>query len=107
MGYDNSWPVSGDLFEAETSCTRQHNMGQVASEGVNNLSFFTLKEAHSKPLPQPAGNITETFNPDSTYMSFVIGDGDNIAFMRGGRKKWFDDRVKYCEERKDSDKQCF
>ena len=27
MGYDNSWPVSGDLFEAETSCTRQHNMG--------------------------------------------------------------------------------
>ena len=24
-GYDDSWPVAGDLFEAETDCNRQRN----------------------------------------------------------------------------------
>ena len=31
-GYDDSHPLfGGDVFEAETTCSNEHNMGQVAS----------------------------------------------------------------------------
>ena len=36
-GYDDTIAVAGDLFEAETDCVREHNMGQVASNGARNL----------------------------------------------------------------------
>jgi hypothetical protein len=31
----------GDLFEAETTCVKERNMGQAASTGVSNLGFFS------------------------------------------------------------------
>lgn len=40
-GYDDTWGVMGDLFEAETTCVKERNMGQVASIGVSNLGFFS------------------------------------------------------------------
>jgi hypothetical protein len=40
-GYDDTWGILGDPFEAETLCVEEHNMGQVASVGVSNLGFFT------------------------------------------------------------------
>lgn len=33
-----------------------------------------------------------------TYISLLVGDGDNIAFMRGGRRGWMRDRLAYCQE---------
>eukprot|EP00729_Bicosta_minor_P015119 gene15119-33364_t len=48
-GYDNTIPVAGDLFEAETDCNREHNMGQVASDGLNNLAFYSRKPAVTTP----------------------------------------------------------
>jgi hypothetical protein len=51
MGYDNSWPLfGGDIFEAETNCVKTHNMGQIASEDVNNLSYFSRLGKISEPL---------------------------------------------------------
>ncbi len=54
-GYDDTFPVAGDLFEAETTCVKEHNMGQVASTGVNNLSFFSRKygDLHQSPTHPP------------------------------------------------------
>ena len=37
-----------------------------------------------------AGNLQ--YDPATTYMSLFVGDGDNIAFMRGGRRGWMNDR---------------
>ena len=31
------------------------------------------------------------------YVAFVIGDGDNINFMKGSRRDWFLDRVQRCQ----------
>jgi len=154
------------FFEAETTCVAEHNMGQVASSGVNNLSFFDVDEYSSiaeesafkerndersyvstaslgvafekrKGLLATAPNIEESkhrnydeeavgqdslaaenaekqslekpnsirvpqsneerkFDPKKTYMAFIIGDGDNLAFMKGGRQRWFEDRLREC-----------
>jgi hypothetical protein len=40
-GYDDTWGLMGDLFEAETTCVKERNMGQAASTGVSNLGFFS------------------------------------------------------------------
>ena len=29
-------------------------------------------------------------------MSFIMGDGDNVAFVKGSRRGWMQDRVKKC-----------
>ena len=39
-GYNDAVHFFGSIFEAETNCIAAHNMGQVASSGVNNFSFF-------------------------------------------------------------------
>ena len=36
--------------------------------------------------------------PQVTYISLLVGDGDNIAFIRGGRRGWMRDRLAYCQE---------
>ena len=44
-------------------------------------------------------NVNVTNNdPQVTYLSLLVGDGDNIAFMRGGRRGWMKDRLAYCKE---------
>ena len=37
------------------------------------------------------------YDPTVTYMSLIVGDGDNIAFMKGGRRGWMEERVSYCQ----------
>ena len=96
LGYDDTWALAGDLFEAETNCVKEHNMGQIASNGANNLAFYSRKSAVATPLPQnPTGR--PIFDATKTYVSFVIGDGDNINFMKGSRRDWFLDRVQRCK----------
>ena len=52
MGYEDSWKIAGDLFEAETDCNYVHNMGQIASSGVNNLAFYSRKPKIDTPILQ-------------------------------------------------------
>ena len=40
FGYNDAFHFFGSVFEAETNCISEHNMGQVASLGINNFSFF-------------------------------------------------------------------
>ena len=115
MGYNNAVHFFGSVFEAETNCISAHNMGQVASAGVNNFSFFSKKQSitSSDELSGylsgsllktrediAAGNVV--FDPEMTYISLLVGDGDNIAFMRGGRRGWMEDRVTYCQSQFES-----
>lgn len=94
-GYDNSWNLGGDFFEAETKCTKEHQMGQVASASVANLGFLSRKPAITEPLvgnPAP----TETYNASRSYVSFVIGDGDNVAILKGSHYDWVKTRLAEC-----------
>ena len=87
----------GWLFEAETNCIEEHNMGQVASSDQNNFSFFNLKTIESpEELDQYLATLHKTredisngelvYDPNLTYMTFIVGDGDNIAFMKGNSR---------------------
>ena len=94
-GYDDTWGVEGDPFEAETNCNSLHNMGQVASNGFNNLAYFTRTPEITEPLLQlPDPKVT--YNKSKTYIALFVGDGDNMNFMKGSRKTWFDQRLAAC-----------
>lgn len=97
MGYENSFPVAGDIFEAETDCNRVHNMGQIASDGCNNLGYWSSKPAISAPLSQvDQGTAGFVYNTSKTYVSIIVGDGDNINYVKGGRREWMLERVANC-----------
>jgi len=110
FGYNDAVHLFGSVFEAETNCIAQHNMGQVASSGINNFSFFNRREAivtgdeligYLGSLQKTRSDIAEgklIYDPSITYMTFIIGDGDNIAFMKGGRRGWMKERVATCQE---------
>ena len=95
FGYDDTFPVAGDIFEAETFCVPNRKMGQVATAGVNNLSFFSREGSIVTPLPQnPAPS--EIFDTSRTYVSLVVGDGDNVAYLKSGRRDWMQQRLDKC-----------
>ena len=94
-GYDDTLALAGDLFEAETDCVSQHNLGQVASL-VNNLAFWSRKPPITtvvRQVPEPAA---PPYNKSKTYVSIVIGDGDNIGYVKGSRRDWMTERVSKC-----------
>eukprot|EP01060_Flectonema_neradi_P017659 TRINITY_DN24510_c0_g1_i1.p1 TRINITY_DN24510_c0_g1~~TRINITY_DN24510_c0_g1_i1.p1 ORF type:complete len:561 (+),score=81.16 TRINITY_DN24510_c0_g1_i1:123-1805(+) len=97
-GYNNAWPLfGGDLFEAETDCVREHNLGQVASDGLSSLSFYSSKPSitMANPLKQnPIKGIE--FNKSKTYIGYTVGDGDNLSFIKGSRLDWFQKRIEKC-----------
>lgn len=77
-GYDSTFSyVAGSKFEAETDCVK--TLGQVASGGTPNLSYFS----QSDPIEEK-GFLTSnpfpdlTYDPEKTYVLFLIGDGDNL-----------------------------
>jgi len=111
FGYNDAVDVLGGwFFEAETTCLEDHNMGQVASAGINNFSFFNRKDSieSSDDLEKYLGALMKTrkeiadgalvYDSTKTYMTFIVGDGDNVAFMKGGRRRWMEDRVQHCQE---------
>ena len=70
-------------------------MGQVASSGQNDFSFFNKKSIQSPDelqgyldvLMKTRQDISDgnlVYDPSKTYMTFIVGDGDNVAFMKGG-----------------------
>lgn len=98
-GYNNSWYVLGGyVYEAQTTCLDSHKMGAVPSE-VGNLSFFATRA----PAITEAGAVVQnpaeavTYDPQQTYVAFVVGDGDNIQYMLTARRDWFQQRVASCE----------
>ncbi len=94
-GYNSAFAVAGDLFEAETNCVSQGNMGQIASDNVNNLAFFSTEKAISDPLKQNPDPVT-SFNQSKTYVTVIIGDGDNVGYIKDSRRQWFQDRIQKC-----------
>ena len=97
-GYNNAWPLlGGDLFEAETDCVREHNLGQVASDGLSSLSFYSSKPSITAANPLKQNPIKKLeFNSSKTYIGYTVGDGDNLSFVKGSRLDWFQERVKKC-----------
>jgi hypothetical protein len=96
-GYNSTWNVLGGyLYEAQTRCLDSRNMGAIPSR-TSNLSFFGL----SKPITEPnvvAQNPPEdvAYDPDETFVAFVVGDGDNIEYLTGARRAWFRQRLEAC-----------
>lgn len=99
MGYDDTIAAGGDIFEAETDCVKEHDMGQVASDGCSNLSFYSsMGKSIDKPLlqvPDPP-TIHEAYSPNITYLTVVMGDGDNLNFVKDSRREWMQQRVAAC-----------
>ena len=82
----------------------------MASSGCNNFSFFNRGasiESGAELADYLSGSLLATrqdiaagrlvYDPAVTYMTFIVGDGDNIAFMKGGRRGWMEERVSYCQ----------
>jgi len=95
-GYGDEYPVAGDIFEAETNCNREHNMGQIASSGTNNLAFLSRKPEITTPLQSNPAEL-ESFNASTTYISFIMGDGDNVQYLKTSRRDWMMERVSRCD----------
>ena len=96
FGYDDTLPIAGDIFEAETTCTSVRDMGQVATVGVNNLAFFSRSPPISTPIVQNSPLPPLAYNASKTYIAFVVGDGDNIAFIKSSRWTWMEQRLAAC-----------
>jgi hypothetical protein len=106
-GYNDAFPIAGDIFEAETDCNSLHNMGQIATSGTSNLAYFSRLSAVTEPtLQNPITNI-EPYSNTKSYLSIVVGDGDNVAYLQGGRRNWMVDRVNRCLDNDDQDDDCF
>jgi len=98
-GYASYWNVGGYLFESQTMCADSRDMGAIPTT-VNNLSFFSTRR---KPISDP-GELRQNqpedveYDPAKTYVAFIVGDGDNIAFMMDPRDEWFRLRARACRE---------
>lgn len=97
-GYNSTWQVmGGDLYEAQTRCLASRNMGAIASE-AGNLSFYSTRGAPIVDADVVRQNDLEAVSYDAskTYVAFLVGDGDNIAFMMSTRHDWFRQRQDEC-----------
>jgi hypothetical protein len=104
-GYNNSWMVFGGyLNEAQTKCVAARNMGAIPTE-VSNLSFFSTRRESITSAKELYQNEPEDidYDPNKTFVAFVLGDGDNIAFMMDARRNWFSERLNDCSK---SDNSC-
>ena len=104
-GYDDTFSFAGDLFEAETDCIKEHNMGQIASNGCNNLAFYSRHEKIDQVLKQNPNPPSYDFpyNKSKTYITFIIGDGDNVNFIKGEHFDWMQQRVEQCNKNNKDD----
>jgi len=96
-GYANYWHIGGDLFESQTLCSASRNMGAIPSE-VYNLSFFSTMRGPITDPDEIRQNEPEDvdYDPDHTYVAFLVGDGDNTAFILDQRAEWMRQRTEDC-----------
>jgi hypothetical protein len=96
-GYNDSWLIGGYLHEAQTRCLDSRNMGAIPSKTVN-LSFYSTRRA---PIVEP-GELTVTppeephYDPEKTYVAFIVGDGDNVDYIMHARGDWMRQRLVAC-----------
>lgn len=98
-GYNSSWNVAGgDLYEAQTLCLDSRNMGAIASE-AGNLSFFSTRSPPIEAVDVVKQSDLEPISYDAgtTYVAFVVGDGDNIQYLMTTRHDWFQQRLTDCQ----------
>lgn len=103
-GYNNSWNVGGGyLNEAQTRCLDSRNMGAIPTE-TGNLSFWSTRRAPIRSVDELERNPPADleYDPDTTYVAFVIGDGDNIRFMMTWRTDWLNQRLADCASEDDA-----
>lgn len=82
-GYLDMWSVAGNLFEAPTFCTDERVMGAVPTLSARNLAFHSGAPRIEKGELIQRSNVGIEYDPQHTYLSFVMGDGDNLAFVHG------------------------
>ena len=102
-GYDDTVPLfGGDLFEAETNCVPAGNLGQIASSGFNNLSYFrrfrSAKEGEERGrrIEQTREEEAVVYEKDKTYIALVVGDGDNLELLKTRNLIWWTARRAKC-----------
>jgi len=102
-----SYSHSSTDLQAETLCDVGVGMGQIASSGVNNLAYWGRVPKVSVPLPvnTPKGPALK-YNASKTYISFLVGDGDNVAYIKGSRRQWISQRVTMCQNATEAAKHC-
>jgi hypothetical protein len=100
LGYNNSWLVGGGyLYEAHTRCLDTRNMGAIPTEAYS-LSFFSTRRPpveRAGELP-PVAPARPAYDPQKTYAAFVVGDGDNVAYVLAARREWLLQRRRACAE---------
>jgi len=79
-------------------------MGEIATSGVSNLAFFSAAQAPIEGPVHVNKPKTPTYNASKTYMGLIVGDGDNIAMVKGSRQRWMQNRTSRCTTNPD---QCF
>lgn len=85
------------MFEAQTLCVKEHNLGLACTSGVDNLSFFSRRSRITKPLKQNLAPLMP-YNKSKTYIALVVGDGDNMLYDKVSRFEWFHQRLAHCEQ---------
>lgn len=103
-GYNNSWLVQGGyVHEAQTRCLDAHNMGAIPTE-TGNLSFFSSRRAPIVDTSELEHNAPEDieYDPTRTYVAFVVGDGDNVAYILSARQQWLRQRLDDCAQAENS-----
>jgi hypothetical protein len=98
-GYNNSWMVFGGyVHEAQTRCLESRNMGAIPTE-TGNLSFFSTRRAPVTDASELEINPEEDdpYDPATTYVAFVIGDGDNVRYLMTTRGEWLRRRLDECD----------
>ncbi len=104
-GYADYWMVFGGyLFESQTLCAESRNMGAIPTSEANNLSFFSRRREPITEVGEIEQNDPEdiAYDPDTTYVAFVVGDGDNISYILDSRGEWLRQRLDDCEQAENS-----
>ncbi|GMH88571.1 hypothetical protein TrST_g11200 [Triparma strigata] len=97
-GYDDSIQFfGGQAYEAETNCVAEHNLGQIASSGTANLAWHGNRDPLTENMKQPE-NLHDglEYDPEKNYVTFVVGDGDNLNVLVGRNLPWILARQKKC-----------
>ncbi len=99
-GYNNSWMLFGGYaYESQTKCVTSRNMGAIPTE-VTNLSFFSSRREPISSAEELKQNKLEgiVYNPNETFVAFVVGDGDNVAYIMDARRNWLSERLDDCKK---------
>jgi len=123
-------------------CVASHNFGQIATHGVNNLSFFSrwsnkvvkgeiiTSSQKERAIVSKEDKVTAwtnsiddlifdesaystdpsiTYDKNKTYVALVVGDGDNILYMKGTRADWMREKKDNCiqSSQADTQRRCF